>query len=47
VLKEELIKLEDYEGVTGMTSFDESGDIRKKLNLLQIKGRGFVKLEQH
>lgn len=46
VLKEELINLKDYEGVTGITSFDESGDIRKKLNLLQVKGRGFVELEQ-
>jgi len=46
VLKEELVKLKDYEGVTGLTSFDESGDVRKKLNLIQIKGKGFVELEQ-
>jgi ABC-type branched-subunit amino acid transport system substrate-binding protein len=47
VLKAELIKLKDYEGVTGPTSFDENGDVRKKLKLLQIKGKGFVELEQH
>ncbi len=47
VLKEELANLKDYQGVTGGTSFDESGDVHKKLNLIQIKGRGFVKLEQH
>lgn len=46
VLKEELAKLKDYSGVTGLTSFDESGDVLKKMHLLQIKGRGFVELEQ-
>ena len=46
VLKEELIKLKDYSGVTGITSFDQGGDVHKKLNLIQIKGKGFVELEQ-
>lgn len=46
VLREELAKLKDYPGVTGLTSFDENGDVHKKLHLLQIKGHGFVELEQ-
>jgi len=45
-LKDELVMLKDYQGVTGLTSFDDNGEVRKKLHLLQIKGRGFVELEQ-
>ncbi|MEE8430257.1 MAG: penicillin-binding protein activator [Candidatus Desulfatibia sp.] len=46
-LKKGLMQLSNYEGVTGLTSFDSSGEVRKKLFLLQIKGRGFVELERH
>jgi branched-chain amino acid transport system substrate-binding protein len=46
-LKKGLMQLNNYEGVTGLTSFDSNGDVRKKLFLLQIKGRGFVELERH
>ena len=46
-LKKGLMQLDNYEGVTGLTSFDSNGDVRKKLFLLQIKGKGFVELERH
>jgi branched-chain amino acid transport system substrate-binding protein len=46
-LKKGLMQLNNYKGVTGLTSFDSNGDVRKKLFLLQIKGRGFVELERH
>ena len=46
-LKKGLMQLNNYEGVTGLTSFESNGDVRKKLFLLQIKGRGFVELERH
>ncbi len=45
VLKNKLKKLTDFQGVTGLTSFDNRGDVRKKLYLLQIKGKRFVELE--
>ena len=44
-LKNKLKTLNDYRGVTGLTSFDNSGEVRKKLYLLQIKGNGFVELK--
>jgi len=44
-LKNELTNLRDFQGVTGLTSFDNSGDVRKKLYLLRIKGNKFVELE--
>ena len=46
-LKNKLKKLNDFRGVTGLTSFDNSGEVRKKLNLLQIKGKGFVELNHN
>ncbi len=45
-LKKGLLQLGNFEGVTGLTSFDSNGDVRKKLYLLQIKGKGFVELER-
>ena len=45
-LKNELKRLEGFEGVTGLTSFDNNGDAIKKLYLLQIRGQRFVELEQ-
>ena len=47
VLKNELKKLTDFKGVTGLTSFGNDGDVKKKLYLLQIKGKNFVELERH
>lgn len=44
VLKNELLKLKNYQGVTGLTTFDSSGDVNDKLYLLQIKGGRFVEL---
>jgi ABC-type branched-subunit amino acid transport system substrate-binding protein len=46
VLKNELKRLEGFQGVTGLTSFDNNGDAIKKLYLLQIRGQRFVELEQ-
>ncbi|MGD2028518.1 MAG: penicillin-binding protein activator [Desulfobacterales bacterium] len=46
-LKNKLKTLNSYRGVTGLTSFDKSGEVRKKLYLLQIKGNGFVELKPH
>ena len=45
-LKDALINLKDYQGVTGLTSFEENGDVHKKLYLLRIHRNKFVELEQ-
>jgi branched-chain amino acid transport system substrate-binding protein len=44
-LKNELEKLTDFQGVTGLTSFDKDGEVRKRLYLLQIKSNRFFQLE--
>ena len=46
-LKNKLKKLNDFRGVTGLTSFDNNGEVRKKLYLLQIQGKRFVELKHH
>jgi len=46
VLKNELKRLEGFQGVTGLTSFDSNGDAIKNLYLLQIRGQRFVEVEQ-
>lgn len=43
-LKDELMNLRGFEGVSGMTSFDDRGEARKKLYLLRIKGDKFVEI---
>lgn len=43
-LKTALMKLKDFPGVTGLTSFDETGDVNKQIYLLKIKGRQFVQI---
>ena len=43
-LKNKLKKLADFQGVTALTSFDNSGDVQENLYLLQIKGERFVEL---
>jgi ABC-type branched-subunit amino acid transport system substrate-binding protein/predicted negative regulator of RcsB-dependent stress response len=46
-LKNELLNLRDFPGVTGLTSFDPSGDVQKQLSLFRIKGSRFVELESN
>jgi ABC-type branched-subunit amino acid transport system substrate-binding protein len=46
-IKNELLNLRDFQGVTGLTSFDVTGEVRKKLSLLRIKGNKFVELETY
>ena len=45
-LKNALLNLTLFSGITGPTYFDEDGDAQKQLYLLRIKGRKFVELEQ-
>jgi branched-chain amino acid transport system substrate-binding protein len=45
-LKNKLLNLVDFSGITGPTYFDENGEAQKQLYLLQIRGRRFVELEQ-
>ena len=45
-LKNELLNMPIFAGITGPTYFDENGDAQKQLYLLRIKGRRFVELEQ-
>ena len=44
-IKSALINLNNFQGVTGLTSFDSNGEIKKRLYLLRIKGKKFVELE--
>jgi len=44
-IKNELMRLKDFQGVTGLTSFNDTGDVKKDLSLLRIKGDKFVELE--
>jgi len=44
-VKNELIKLSNFHGVTGLTSFDNNGGLQKDLYLLKIKGNKFIELE--
>jgi ABC-type branched-subunit amino acid transport system substrate-binding protein len=44
-IRDELANLENFPGVTGLTRFDETGEVRKKLHLLRIKGKRFVELK--
>ena len=46
VLKNELKRPAGFQGVTGLTFFENNGDAIKSLYLLQIRGRRFVELEQ-
>ena len=45
-LKNELLNLPVFSGITGPTYFDENGEAQKQLYLLKIKGRKFVEVEQ-
>jgi len=44
-IKNELLNIRDYPGVTGLTYFDDNGEAQKQLSLLQIDGSRFVELE--
>ena len=46
-IRDELLKLENYPGVTGITRFDEKGNVLKKMHLLRIKGKKFVELREN
>jgi ABC-type branched-subunit amino acid transport system substrate-binding protein len=45
-LKNEILNLADFSGITGPTYFDENGEAQKQLYLLKVKGRRFVELER-
>jgi ABC-type branched-subunit amino acid transport system substrate-binding protein len=44
-LKDELLNLVDFPGVTGSTSFDYKGDAIRAPYILQVKGRSFATLQ--
>jgi ABC-type branched-subunit amino acid transport system substrate-binding protein len=44
-IRDELLGLDNFPGVTGSTRFDENGEVRKKMHLLRIKGQRFVELK--
>jgi len=46
-IKNEIMKLQDFQGVTGTTSFDNTGNAHKELYLLQIQGDKFIELENN
>jgi len=43
-IKNEIMNLQDFQGVTGTTSFDHTGNAHKKLYLLQICGNKRISL---
>jgi ABC-type branched-subunit amino acid transport system substrate-binding protein len=43
-LKTALLEVKDFSGITGLTSFDETGDAKKRIYLLKVKGRRFVQI---
>jgi ABC-type branched-subunit amino acid transport system substrate-binding protein len=43
-LKEAIVGLQGFPGVTGLTSFDETGDVEKDLYLLKIDRSRFVQI---
>ena len=44
-IKNALLHLKDFQGVTGLTSFNDTGDVKKQLSLLRIKDDKFVELD--
>lgn len=44
-LKDALLKIENFPGLTGLTTFDETGDCRKRLYLLRLKKNRFVEVQ--
>ncbi len=43
-LRMALLEMKDFPGITGVTSFNETGDVEKDLYLLKIKGRRFIQI---
>lgn len=43
-IRDKLLRLRDFRGVTGLTSFDENGEASKKILLIGVKNRQFVLL---
>ena len=43
-IKNYLMSMQEFLGVTGPTQFDENGEAQKELHMLRIKGREFVEL---
>lgn len=43
-LRDSLFELKDYPGITGNTSFSETGDAEKSLFVLMVKGGGIVQI---
>jgi len=44
-IKDEIMNLRNFHGLTGETSFDPTGNAQKKLYILQIKKDNFIELE--
>lgn len=44
-IRDELLGLDNFPGVTGATRFDKNGEAIKKMHLLRIKGKRFVELK--
>lgn len=45
-IKTGLLDMKEFNGVTGMTSFQDNGDVWKKLRLLRVDGKKFIELKQ-
>ena len=45
-IKRALMNLNNFQGVTGLTSFDNNGEVKKRLHILRIKGKKFIELNQ-
>jgi len=43
-LRDELLRLADFQGATGETAFDYNGDVHKPLFLIKVKGSRFVEI---
>jgi len=43
-LKTALMEVRDFPGVTGLSSFDATGDVDKQIYILKIKGREFIQI---
>lgn len=46
MLRDELLKIAGYPGITGLTSFDENGDAIKQLYLLQVRKDRFIEINR-
>ena len=46
-IRDALLNMEGFPGVTGHTRFDENGDAEKRLHLLKVKRKGFVEVEYY